>query len=80
MASNEGSPAVAWRYAQCFGDREAETCVDADKLTAVQHSHNGRFLATGDKGGRVVIFERTASDVNVVSFLWGCVFLSCFND
>ena len=58
---------MAWRYAQCFGDREAETCVDADKLTAVQHSHTGRFLATGDKGGRVVIFERAESEQKLVS-------------
>ncbi len=76
MASAEGGPSVAWRYAQCFGDREAETCVDADKLTAVQHSHTGRFLATGDKGGRVVIFERAESEQNLVRFadnLCGCL-------
>ena len=66
MASAEGGPSISWRYAQCFGDREAETCVDADKLTAVQHSHSGRFLATGDKGGRVVIFERAAAEQNLV--------------
>ena len=29
----------------------------ADVLSAVEFDHTGQFLATGDKGGRVVIFE-----------------------
>lgn len=42
--------------AQSFG---AETsAVDADTLTAVEFDKGGDFLATGDQGGRVVLFAR----------------------
>lgn len=48
-----------WRFGQCFGEREAdEEFSDADLLSAVEFDTSGEFLATGDKGGRVVIFQR----------------------
>lgn len=31
---------------------------EADMITAVEFDETGRFLATGDKGGRIVVFER----------------------
>jgi len=30
----------------------------ADIISCVEFDHDGEYLATGDKGGRVVIFER----------------------
>jgi serine/threonine-protein phosphatase 2A regulatory subunit B len=30
----------------------------ADIISTVEFDHTGRYLATGDKGGRVVLFER----------------------
>ena len=33
---------------------------DADILSAVEFDQTGRFLATGDKGGRIVVFESEA--------------------
>jgi len=30
----------------------------ADIISTVEFNHDGEFLATGDKGGRVVIFQR----------------------
>ena len=30
----------------------------ADVISAVEFEHTGDFLATGDRGGRVVLFER----------------------
>ena len=30
----------------------------ADIISAVEFNHDGEYLATGDKGGRVVLFER----------------------
>lgn len=33
----------------------------ADIISCVEFSHDGEFLATGDKGGRVVIFQRDQS-------------------
>ena len=34
------------------------TSPPADIISAVEFNHDGEFLATGDKGGRVVIFQR----------------------
>ena len=33
-------------------------CVLADIISCVEFSDDGELLATGDKGGRVVIFQR----------------------
>lgn len=41
-------------------------CFDlADIISTVEFDHTGNYLATGDKGGRVVLFERNeaVSDV-----------------
>lgn len=37
----------------------------ADIISTVEFDHTGNYLATGDKGGRVVLFERneTVSDI-----------------
>jgi len=34
-----------------------DTCA-ADIISTVEFDHTGDYLATGDKGGRVVLFER----------------------
>ncbi|GJN89043.1 hypothetical protein Rhopal_002017-T1 [Rhodotorula paludigena] len=48
-----------WRFAQCFGDKgEVEDITEADIISCVEFDHTGDYLATGDKGGRVVLFER----------------------
>jgi len=33
----------------------------ADIISTVEFDHTGDYLATGDKGGRVVLFERNES-------------------
>lgn len=33
-------------------------CCTADIISTVEFDHTGNYLATGDKGGRVVLFER----------------------
>lgn len=33
-------------------------CCSADIISTVEFDHTGNYLATGDKGGRVVLFER----------------------
>lgn len=33
-------------------------CGTADIISTVEFDHTGNYLATGDKGGRVVLFER----------------------
>ncbi|TPX34393.1 hypothetical protein SmJEL517_g02950 [Synchytrium microbalum] len=48
-----------WKFAQCFGDKgEVEDVTEADIISAVEFDDTGDYLATGDKGGRVVLFER----------------------
>ena len=37
----------------------------ADIISTVEFDHTGNYLATGDKGGRVVLFERNESVGNL---------------
>lgn len=51
-----------WKFAQCFGDKgDVEEVTEADIISAVEFDTTGDYLATGDKGGRVVLFERNES-------------------
>jgi serine/threonine-protein phosphatase 2A regulatory subunit B len=68
----DAEPNSQWRFAQCFGDKgEVEDITEgesrylmalsdlaADIISTVEFDHTGDYLATGDKGGRVVLFER----------------------
>lgn len=38
-------------------------CTPADIISTVEFDHTGNYLATGDKGGRVVLFERNETVV-----------------
>ena len=38
---------------------------EADIISTVEFNHDGEFLATGDKGGRVVIFQRDGTKMRV---------------
>ncbi|ODQ66945.1 protein phosphatase 2A regulatory subunit PR55 [Nadsonia fulvescens var. elongata DSM 6958] len=51
-----------WKFSQCFGDKgDIENITEADVISTVEFDHTGDYLATGDKGGRVVLFERNES-------------------
>ncbi|CCA67881.1 probable protein phosphatase 2A regulatory B subunit [Serendipita indica DSM 11827] len=53
------SASGGWRFAQCFGDKgDVDDITEADIISTVEFDHTGDYLATGDKGGRVVLFER----------------------
>ncbi|KAI7485487.1 Protein phosphatase PP2A regulatory subunit [Hortaea werneckii] len=53
------SYASAWHFQQCFGDKgDVEDITEADIISTVEFDQTGNYLATGDKGGRVVLFER----------------------
>lgn len=41
--------------------------IAADIISTVEFDHTGNYLATGDKGGRVVLFERNET---VMMHLW----------
>ncbi|WPK26069.1 hypothetical protein PUMCH_003414 [Australozyma saopauloensis] len=54
-----------WKFSQCFGDKgDIENITEADIISTVEFDSTGTFLATGDKGGRVVLFERNANKKN----------------
>ncbi|XP_074643396.1 serine/threonine-protein phosphatase 2A 55 kDa regulatory subunit B beta isoform-like isoform X2 [Tubulanus polymorphus] len=48
---------IQWCFSQVKGTIEEEI-TEADIISCVEFNQNGELLATGDKGGRVVIFQR----------------------
>lgn len=57
VETEHGTP--TWKFTQCFGDKgDVEDITEADIISTVEFDHTGNYLATGDKGGRVVLFER----------------------
>ncbi|KAF5097643.1 hypothetical protein D0Z00_002326 [Geotrichum galactomycetum] len=63
MADNDSTnPKQTWKFSQCFGDKgDIENITEADVISTVEFDHTGNYLATGDRGGRVVLFERNES-------------------
>jgi serine/threonine-protein phosphatase 2A regulatory subunit B len=61
MAGN-GEP--QWACSQVKGTLDEEI-TEADIISCVEFNHDGDLLATGDKGGRVVIFQREAGTKSV---------------
>ncbi|WIA15464.1 hypothetical protein OEZ85_002105 [Tetradesmus obliquus] len=62
LAPKPQQPPGEWQFLQCFGERqEGEEVHEADVISAVEFNADGSYLATGDKGGRVVLFEKVAS-------------------
>ncbi|XP_065919488.1 serine/threonine-protein phosphatase 2A 55 kDa regulatory subunit B alpha isoform-like isoform X2 [Dysidea avara] len=55
MATSGGQ--IPWVFSQVKGTIEEEVA-EADIISTVEFNHDGEYLATGDKGGRVVIFQR----------------------
>ncbi|CAM6088586.1 unnamed protein product [Calypogeia fissa] len=54
-----GQP-LEWKFSQVFGERAAgEEVQEVDIISAIEFDKSGEHLATGDRGGRVVLFERT---------------------
>ncbi|CAA0816111.1 Serine/threonine protein phosphatase 2A 55 kDa regulatory subunit B beta isoform [Striga hermonthica] len=58
-AAGPPSP-LEWKFSQVFGERAAgEEVQEVDIISAIEFDKTGDHLATGDRGGRVVLFERT---------------------
>jgi len=55
-AVNDDAP-VKWCFSQVKGTVE-EDITEADLISTVEFNHTGDLLATGDKGGRIVIFQK----------------------
>ena len=49
-----------WYQSSVFYLHSSRPTPTADILSAVKFDDSGKFLATGDKGGRIVIFERSS--------------------
>jgi serine/threonine-protein phosphatase 2A regulatory subunit B len=62
--SNEN---LEWNFLQVFGDNRntLEEPNEADLLSAVEFDETGNFIAVGDRGGRIVIFEKENNDKKV---------------
>ena len=56
MAGNGAD--IQWCFSQVKGAIETEEITEADIISCVEYNNTGDLLATGDKGGRVVIFQR----------------------
>lgn len=53
-------PALEWKFSQVFGERVAgEDIQEVDIISAIEFDKTGEHLATGDRGGRVVLFQQT---------------------
>ena len=55
--SGSGSSEVQWCFSQVKGTLDDDV-TEADIISCVEFNQDGDLLATGDKGGRVVIFQR----------------------
>ncbi|KAF5726169.1 serine/threonine protein phosphatase [Tripterygium wilfordii] len=57
--SAEAPQPLEWKFSQVFGERTAgEEVQEVDIISAIEFDRTGDHLATGDRGGRVVLFER----------------------
>ncbi|KAA3457266.1 Serine/threonine phosphatase 2A 55 kDa regulatory subunit B beta-like protein [Gossypium australe] len=69
VAAPAGPPQpLDWKFSQVFGERTAgEEVQEVDIISAIEFDKTGDHLATGDRGGRVVLFERTDTKDHGVS-------------
>ncbi|XP_066904672.1 serine/threonine-protein phosphatase 2A 55 kDa regulatory subunit B delta isoform isoform X2 [Halyomorpha halys] len=58
-----GNGDIQWCFSQVKGTLDDDV-TEADIISCVEFNHDGDLLATGDKGGRVVIFQRDPVDSN----------------
>ncbi|XP_020589524.1 serine/threonine protein phosphatase 2A 55 kDa regulatory subunit B beta isoform-like isoform X2 [Phalaenopsis equestris] len=49
-----------WKFSQVFGERTPGDLIeDVDVISAIEFESRGEYLAIGDHGGRIVLFEST---------------------
>jgi len=57
LATMDPAPSK-WEFSQVFGEKSSQESTDADIVSAVAFDGTGKFLAAGDRGGRLVVFQR----------------------
>ncbi|PAA79742.1 hypothetical protein BOX15_Mlig014120g2 [Macrostomum lignano] len=63
----EAGPPQRWLFSQVKGTAWEEVS-EQDIISCVEFNHTGQLLATGDKGGRIVVFQRASNGLyNVYS-------------
>jgi len=49
-----------WKFSQVFGERSAvEEVSEVDIVSSIEYDNSGNYIAVGDRGGRVIVFERS---------------------
>lgn len=66
LCSISGHGETSWCFSQVKGALN-DDITDADVISCVEFNHDGDLLATGDKGGRVVIFQVSRHVITVIS-------------
>ncbi|KAJ4712369.1 Serine/threonine-protein phosphatase 2A 55 kDa regulatory subunit B [Melia azedarach] len=58
LSREEASTQLEWKFSQVFGERSpSEELQDVDIVSTIEFDKTGGYLAVGDRGGRVIIFE-----------------------
>ncbi|EFA78172.1 protein phosphatase 2A regulatory subunit [Heterostelium album PN500] len=54
------SEPLEWKFSQVFGNKgPSDDITDVDVVSAIEFDNTGDYIAAGDRGGRVVLFERS---------------------
>ncbi|KAI2803347.1 Serine/threonine-protein phosphatase 2A 55 kDa regulatory subunit B alpha isoform [Blomia tropicalis] len=59
LGTKNSSNEMSWAFSQVKGTLE-EDFTEADLISCVEFNSDGKLLACGDKGGRIVIFQRAS--------------------
>jgi len=67
---------IDWQFCQVFGEPSFDEVTEVDIVSAVSFDSSGEYLAAGDKGGRVVIFQREESEETLCEYKFFAEFQS----
>jgi len=54
---------LSWVPTQAFVEKRPGDLAEGDPITAIEFDDSGDYIACGDKGGRIVIYQRSNSDL-----------------
>ena len=59
-SNNKNATELDWKFSQTFGEGRtvSDDVQDGDTINAIQFDKTGDYIAVGDKGGRIMMFER----------------------